>query len=102
MLPPSAILLPPQGEAHGTVQPTFCMDAPAQAAPPQAGAGLSQERCWLFCPLMQEEVSTHAPHPPLTGVTEQDWLVYEPESTPLVHVRICEVQLLPQATDELW
>ena len=52
----------------------------------------------------------HWTHPPLWqyGVGyehtwgEQVWLVYEPESTPLVHVRICEVQLLPQATDELW
>jgi hypothetical protein len=32
------------------------------------------------------------------GCTEQEPLVYEPESVPLLHVRVCEVQPDPHAT----
>jgi len=102
MLAPSAISGPPQGEAHGRVHTTFCVGDPAQAAPLQAGTGLLHERAWDFCPATHVEVSAHALHPPSVGVTEQDLIVNAPESTPLVHVRVCAVQLPPQATDEFW
>jgi len=48
------------------------------------------------------EVSAHALQPPSVGVTEQAWLVNAPESTPLAHMRTWDVQLPPQATDEVW
>jgi len=104
-LAPSAMLVPPQGGAHGTsggVQSPLWVANPAQAAPPQAGTGLSQVRCWVFCPSMHVEVSTHALQPPLVGVTAQAWLVYAPERTPQAQVRVCGVQLPPQATDGFW
>ena len=98
--------LPPQGEVHGTgggVQPTSRVGDPAQAAPSQAGAGLVHERAWDFCPAaLHVEVSAHALQPPSVGVTEQAWLVNAPESTPLAHMRTWDVQLPPQATDEVW
>jgi hypothetical protein len=56
----------------------------------------------LQLPPAQADVSAHVLQPPLVGVTEQFWFVYEPDSTPLVQVRVCEAQLPPQATDELW
>ena len=103
-LAPSAMALPPQGEAHATggrVQPTLCVASPAQAAPPQAGAGLSQARCWVFIPLAAHtDVSAHALHPPSVGVTEQVWRVYAPERTPLAHVRVCDVQVPPLVSNQ--
>ena len=48
--------------------------------------------CVMESPLEQDEATT--------GVHEADW--YEPLRVPLLHTRVCQAQVCPADTDELW
>jgi hypothetical protein len=48
---------------------------------------------WIICPLKEHDAAP---------CTVQEALAYEPESTPLLHVRVCEIHWLPLDTEEDW